>query len=95
MDTRRRRAERAYQYESRAYRQLQRWLAYNVREARARLDWSQEETAHNCDMSTRLFQKIEAGENNWTAVTLARLVQGLGVNASDLLKPKKRRARKS
>ncbi len=91
MATRRRREERAHQYESRAYRQLVRRVAHNVRKFRAELEWSQEEAAYQCGMSARHFQQVEASDTNWTATTLARLARGLKVDAADLLKSKTRK----
>lgn len=85
----RRREERAYQYESRAYLQLLRRVAENVRKSRTALEWSQEEAAYQCDMAPRHFQQVEGSDTNWTAVTLARLAQGLKVDPAELLKPKK------
>ncbi|MBX3218963.1 MAG: helix-turn-helix transcriptional regulator [Labilithrix sp.] len=77
---RRRRTDRADQYESRAYKELQRRLAANVYRFREERGWSQEEAAHQSGMSTRLLQRVEAEEVNITLTTLARLCEGFGAD---------------
>ena len=89
---RQRRAERAAQYESAAYNELLERLAHNVLRLRRARKWTQEEAAHQTGMSTRLFQRIEAGETNVTLTTLARLIEGFGVEAVDLLRRPRRRS---
>ena len=85
---RRRRKERVEQYESPSYQALQGRLARNVRRLRYEKDWSQEEAAHQSAMSTRLFQRVEGREVNLTLTTLARLCDGFGVDAVELLRPR-------
>jgi transcriptional regulator with XRE-family HTH domain len=84
----RRKAHRVVQYESVTYRDLQLRIAQGVRETRAEYGWTQEEAAHRCDMSTRLFQQVETGNANLTLTTIARLCEGLDVDARTLLAPK-------
>ncbi|MDY7229840.1 helix-turn-helix domain-containing protein [Hyalangium rubrum] len=94
---RRRRPERAEQYESAAYRDLQRRLAVAVRHLRGEKGWTQEEAAHRCGMTTRLFQRVEGEEVNLTFTTLARLCEGFEVDVVHLLKAlggEKRRSQK-
>ena len=83
---RRRRPERVAQYENAAYTELLERLAHNVLRLRQARKWTQEEAAHQTGMSTRLFQRIEAGDSNVTLTTLARLVDGFGIDALDLLR---------
>jgi transcriptional regulator with XRE-family HTH domain len=84
---RQRRPERVEQYESAAYRDLQARLAVAVRQLREEKGWTQEEAAHRCNMTTRLFQRVEGEDVNLTFTTLARLSVGLEVDVVQLLKP--------
>ncbi len=84
---RKRRPERAEQYESDAYRELQRRLAAAVRRLRHQREWTQEEAAHRCGMTVRVFQRMEGEEVNVTFTSLARLCEGFGVDVTELLKP--------
>lgn len=87
-----RRADRAQQYRSRAYRELLVRLATNVRRLRQAREWSQEEAAYRSGMSTRVFQRIEASDVNATFTTLARLCEGFAVDVRELLLPAGRRS---
>ena len=49
--------------------------------------WTQEEVVHRCGMTTRLLQRVEGSEVNLTLTTLARLCEGLEVDAAQILKP--------
>jgi transcriptional regulator with XRE-family HTH domain len=84
----RRRAERSGQYESPAYRKVQKRLAANALKLREQRGWSQEEAAHQCDMSTRLFQYVEHASANVTLTTVARLCEGFGVDVQQLFAPR-------
>src|SRR5438105_2463887 len=92
---RRRRTERAPQYRSATFRDLQGRLAANVRALREEREWTQEEAAHRSKMATQLFQRIEAGTVNLTFATLARLSQGFGEDVLRLLAPAKHPGRRS
>ena len=81
---RRRRADRLALYAAPGYRALRARVAANVRRARERHGWAQEQAADRVDMATRMVQGIEAGAMNVTLVTLARLCEGLGVDVRDL-----------
>ncbi|NVJ15980.1 MULTISPECIES: helix-turn-helix transcriptional regulator [unclassified Myxococcus] len=89
---RKRRPERAEQYESDAYRALQQRLAAAVRRLREQKGWTQEEAAHRCGMTTRLYQRVEGEEANLTFTSLARVCEGFEVDVVRLFKPLKRRA---
>ncbi|MFZ5786785.1 MAG: helix-turn-helix domain-containing protein [Acidobacteriota bacterium] len=89
MTGRQRKSERAKLYESPVFKNLQARLAANVRRLRAARGWTQEDAAHACDMPLRLYQGVEGGKDNVTLVTLARLVEGFGVDVQDLLAPEK------
>lgn len=88
---RRRRTDRADQYESRAYKDLQRRLAANVHRLRKERGWSQEEAAHQSGMSTRLLQRVEAEDVNITLTTLARLCEGFEADVLRLFEPRRAR----
>ena len=81
-----RRPERIKQYESPLYKELQQRLSATLRRMRAESDWSQERAAQECDMSTRLYQRCEAGTSNVTLTTLARICSGFEVDPTDLWK---------
>jgi len=82
------RAERSEHYETPQYKEILARVAANTRRLREAAGWSQEEAAHQCgEMSTRLYQLVEVGLTNITAVTLGRLCQGFGVDAVTLLAP--------
>ena len=83
---RRRRTERADQYESPIYKALQARLSRNAVTLRAKRQWSQEEAAHRSGMATRVYQRVEGRDVNLTLTTLARLCDGFGVDVVELLK---------
>jgi len=84
VNEKKRKEARESQYSSEAYKDLTARLSYNLKRIRSDYGWSQEDAAHECGMSTRLIQRIEAGKSNVTLTTLARLNEGLGVTAKEL-----------
>lgn len=75
-------------YELPEYLDLLSRLAANVRRLREAKGWTQDEAAHQClKMGVLVYASIERGENNLTAVTLARLAVGFGVDVRSLLDP--------
>jgi transcriptional regulator with XRE-family HTH domain len=87
---RRRRAERTEQYASPTYLEIQERIARNARRLRERHEWTQEDAAHKSGLSTRLYQRVEAGDSNLTLTTLARLCEGFAVDISELFRRKRR-----
>ena len=83
---RKRRVDRIDQYESPVYQELQQRLAAGLKRIRAENDWTQERAAQECGMSTRLYQRCEAGDSNVTLTTLARICSGFQIDPADLWK---------
>jgi transcriptional regulator with XRE-family HTH domain len=72
---------------------LIRVVGRRAREIRLDKRLSQAEVASRLRMATPNLQRIEAGRQNLTLSTLARLAQALGVAAHELLRePSRRRA---
>src|SRR5688572_19801866 len=92
---RKQRASRASQYGSPTYKEIKKRLMAALLRLRERRDWSQEEAAHRCGMTTRLYQHAEAGTGNLTFTTLARLSEGFEVDVRDLLPLPPRRSKTS
>lgn len=75
-------------YELPEYVELLGCIAANVRRLREAKGWTQDEAAHQClKMSELVYASIERAEANFTAVTLARLAIGFGVDVRALLDP--------
>lgn len=84
----RRKSERAALYETPTYLSLLGRVGANVRRLRHARGWTQEECAHRClDLGPALLRTIESGRSNLTAATLARLCDGLGVDAAEFFVP--------
>jgi transcriptional regulator with XRE-family HTH domain len=84
----RRKPQRAALYETATYEGLVRRIGANVRRLRHARGWTQEECAFQCKkLGPALLRTIEAGRTNVTATTLARLCDGLGVDAAELFVP--------
>ena len=65
---------------------LQMSLAEAVRKRRLQKGLTQESAAQAMEMSTRHFQKLEAGQLNITLRTLARVAKALDMELSELFK---------
>ena len=75
-------------YELPVYVDLLGRIAANVRGLREAREWTQDEAAHQClKMGVLVYAGVERGENNLTALTLARLAMGFGVDVQALLAP--------
>ncbi|MDO9019843.1 MAG: helix-turn-helix transcriptional regulator [Deltaproteobacteria bacterium] len=75
-------------YRSREYLDLVGRVATNVRQLRQTRGWTQEEAATRCgQLSVYVLRQIESAQTNVTAVTLARLSAGFGVDVADFLAP--------
>ncbi|XXF76530.1 helix-turn-helix transcriptional regulator [Myxococcaceae bacterium GXIMD 01537] len=85
----RRRPERAEQYESGVYRDLQVGLAASVRRLRDERGWIHEEAAHRCGMTTRLLQRVDGQEVNLTFTSLARFCECFGADVAQFFKPRR------
>ncbi len=65
--------------------QIFRTVGRKVRAKRTDLGWSQEEAAHHADMTSRQWQRVEAGRGV-SLRTLVSVATALGIELSDLLK---------
>ncbi|MBZ4335922.1 helix-turn-helix domain-containing protein [Corallococcus interemptor] len=73
------------------YRDLQRRLAAAVRRLRQQREWTQEEAAHRCGMTVRVYQRVEGEEVNLTLTTIARIAEGFEVDPVELFRVAKGR----
>lgn len=80
-----RKAARSELYQNRTYKEFQKAIADNLRRVREARELTQEEASHLCRMAVRQYQSTEAGRTNLSLLTLARLVEGLGISAAELL----------
>lgn len=71
---------------ARQYRGIVNALARNVRRLRSHAGWSQEEAAHQSELSLRVYQRVEAATVNLTMTTLACLCQAFELQAWELLR---------
>ncbi|MFO0627847.1 MAG: helix-turn-helix transcriptional regulator [Polyangiales bacterium] len=84
----RRPSKRDALYERPEYTELLGRVAANVRRLREARGWAQDEAADRClKMGTLVYASVERAEDNFTALTLARLTVGLGVDVRDLFMP--------
>ena len=61
-------------------------LGANLRRAREKRGWSQEELAHRCGVHRTYVGSVERGEYNVTVLTLRRLASALRVSLHDALR---------
>ncbi|NOJ94548.1 helix-turn-helix transcriptional regulator [Corallococcus coralloides] len=73
------------------YRDLQQRLAAAVRRLRQQREWTQEEAAHRCGMTVRVYQRVEGEEVNLTLTTIARIAEGFEVDPVELFRAAKGR----
>ncbi len=92
---RRRKQERDRLYDLAEYRALLQRVAENLSALRHSRQYSQEEAAHVCDVTLRLYQRLETGESNATMLTLARIAKGMKVDVSALFHSPGRRGSRS
>ncbi len=64
---------------------LRRRIATNVRRLRTEQEISAVDAAESVGLHWRLWQKVEAGDNNITLFTLVRIAEALDVDPRDLL----------
>lgn len=60
-------------------------LGENLRKAREKKGWSQEELAHRCDVHRTYVGGVERAEYNVTMLTLLRFTRTLGIRLEDAL----------
>jgi transcriptional regulator with XRE-family HTH domain len=75
------------------YIEMQTRLVEHLRRLREAKGWTQTEAATRLGMKVQQFQQIEAGTNNATMVTLARVAEGFGVDIVELFAPVQKRQR--
>ncbi|MBK6533998.1 MAG: helix-turn-helix transcriptional regulator [Deltaproteobacteria bacterium] len=89
MAMKQRKSQRTALYETATYVSLVGRIGANVRRLRHGRGWTQEECAFRCnDLGPALLRTIESGRTNITAATIARLCDGLGVDAARALRPR-------
>ena len=81
---RRRKEERELLYEDALYLETLERIAENLSSLRRMRGLTQEEAAHSCRVTTRLYQRLEAAESNVTLLTLVRVARGLDADVVEL-----------
>lgn len=64
-------------------------VAANVRAARLRRGWTQEQLGEAADVAPRYVQRIETGRINPSVAVVAAIADALGVNPGKLFRPAK------
>lgn len=59
--------------------------AENIRQAREKKGWTQEELAKKAGIDSNSYAKVERGESKPYGVTLVKIIKALGVKSSDIL----------
>ncbi|MBE7449208.1 MAG: helix-turn-helix transcriptional regulator [Kofleriaceae bacterium] len=70
-----------------------RLVGRRIAHARVRRGWTQEALAERYGVSTKYLQRIEAGRQNLSLRSLARIAAALGCRPFDLLRPMRSMAR--
>lgn len=68
-------------------------IAANVRRARLRHGWTQEQLGEAAEVAPRYIQRIETGRINPSAAVVAAIADALGVDPGRLFRPAKLRER--
>ncbi|MGC1380080.1 MAG: helix-turn-helix transcriptional regulator [Candidatus Baltobacteraceae bacterium] len=66
---------------------LRRQVGLNVRQARSRKGWSQEELAFRSGLHRTYVSGVERGTRNPTVLVIGRLAATLGIAPAELLEP--------
>jgi transcriptional regulator with XRE-family HTH domain len=61
----------------------------NVRSARTKLGWTQEQLAFESGLKRTYLTEIEGGKRNPTLLVVERLATALGASAAELMQPPK------
>ncbi len=61
-------------------------LGENLRKARERHGWSQEELAFECDVHRTYVGSVERGEYNVTILTLQKFTKALGITLKEAIR---------
>ena len=61
-------------------------LGANLRKAREKRGWSQEEFAFRCGVHRTYVGSVERGEYNVTILTLRKFTKGLGITLRDAIR---------
>ncbi len=64
-------------------------MAANLRRIRHELHMTQEELADRCGLSARYIGSIERADKSASVTVLGRIADGLAVDPTELLKPRK------
>lgn len=60
-------------------------IAENIKQAREKKGWTQEEVAKKAGIDSNSYAKIERGESKPYGVTLVKIIKALGVKSTDIL----------